>query len=90
MRLIKLRKIGLIYQYVSRVVCAYAHDFWKRTGCALIGACALIRTNTDNELLRIHQKNEESKLKLRSFKISEHINEKGDGPYRGFGYIPSQ
>ena len=27
------------------------------------------------------------KLKLRSFKSSEHINEKGDGPYRGFGYL---
>ena len=26
-------------------------------------------------------------LKLRSFKSSEHINEKGDGPYRDFGYI---
>ena len=26
------------------------------------------------------------KLKLRSFKRSEHINEKGDGPYRGFDY----
>ena len=26
------------------------------------------------------------KLKLRSFKSSEHIFEKGDGPYRGFGY----
>ena len=27
------------------------------------------------------------KIKLRSFKISEHIYEKGDGPYRGFGYL---
>ena len=27
-----------------------------------------------------------NKLKLRSFKSSEHIFEKGDGPYRGFGY----
>ena len=26
------------------------------------------------------------KLKLRSFKSSQHINEKGDGPYRGFDY----
>ena len=26
------------------------------------------------------------KFKLRSFKSSEHINEKGDGPYRGFDY----
>ena len=24
--------------------------------------------------------------KMRSFKSSEHINEKVDGPYRGFGY----
>ena len=27
------------------------------------------------------------KMKLRSFKSSEHINEKGDGSYRGFGYL---
>ena len=27
------------------------------------------------------------KIKLRSFNISEHINEKGDGPYRSFGYL---
>ena len=26
------------------------------------------------------------KLKLRSFKSSEHINEKVDGPYSGFNY----
>ena len=31
-----------------------------------------------------------SKLNLRSFKSSEHINEKGDGPYNGFGYMPRQ
>ena len=27
------------------------------------------------------------KIKLRSFKSSERNNEKGDGPYRGFGYL---
>ena len=27
------------------------------------------------------------KKELRSFKSSEHINEKGDGPYLGFGYL---
>ena len=27
------------------------------------------------------------KIKLRSSKSSEHINEKGDWPYRGFGYL---
>ena len=26
-------------------------------------------------------------IKLSSFKSSEHINEKGDGPCRGFGYL---
>ena len=26
------------------------------------------------------------KIRLRTFKSSEHIFEKGDGPYRGFGY----
>ena len=28
----------------------------------------------------------ENKIKLRSFKSSEHINEKSDRPYGGFGY----
>ena len=28
-----------------------------------------------------------NKIKLRSFKSSEHINEKGDGKYHGFGYL---
>ena len=27
-----------------------------------------------------------NKNKLRSFKSSDHINEKSDGPYRGFNY----
>ena len=27
-------------------MCAYAYVFRKRPGCALIGACVLIRTNT--------------------------------------------
>ena len=27
-----------------------------------------------------------NKIKLRSFKSREHINEKGDEPYRGFDY----
>ena len=28
-----------------------------------------------------------NKNKLRSFQSSERINERGDGPYRGFGYL---
>ena len=28
-----------------------------------------------------------NKNKLRSFKTSEHINEKTDGPFHGFGYL---
>ena len=28
-----------------------------------------------------------TKIKLRSFHSSDHINEKKDGPYRGFGYL---
>ena len=39
-------RIGVKYQYTIRVVCAYAYVFPKRPGCALIGACVLIRTNT--------------------------------------------
>ena len=40
-----MSKIGIKYQYPSRVVCAYAQIFQKRPGCVLIGACVLIRTN---------------------------------------------
>ena len=39
-------KMCIKYQYASPEVCACTHVFWKRQGCALIGACALIRTNT--------------------------------------------
>ena len=39
-------QIGEKYKYAGRAVCAYVHAFRKRPGCALIGACALIRTNT--------------------------------------------
>ena len=39
-------QIAVKYEYASRAVCAYAHIFRKRRGCALIGACALIRMNT--------------------------------------------
>ena len=37
---------GLKYRYVRRAVCAYVHIFQKLPGCAVIGACALIRTIT--------------------------------------------
>ena len=37
--------------------------------------------------LKQHQRTQRIKIKLRSFKSSEHFNEKGDGPYRGFGYL---
>ena len=33
-------------QDIIHAVCAYAQAFRKWPGCALIGACALIRTNT--------------------------------------------
>ena len=39
-------KISIKFQIASQAVCAYAHNLRKRPGCALIGACALIRTNT--------------------------------------------
>ena len=47
-------KIGVNYQYVSRDTFTYEHVFFffffffffkKRLVCAVIGACALIRTN---------------------------------------------
>ena len=37
-------KSDIKYQYVSHAVCAYTHIFQKRPECALIEACALIRT----------------------------------------------
>ena len=39
-------KISVIYWYASRAVCAYTNVFPTLPGCALIGACALIMTNT--------------------------------------------
>ena len=41
--LVFLCLISVKYQYASRTVCAYVYVFRKRPGCALIGACALIR-----------------------------------------------
>ena len=43
LNVVSMCKIGIKYQYLSRVVCAYAQIFQKRPGCVLIGACALIR-----------------------------------------------
>ena len=43
--MVLMYKISVKYQYAGRAGCTYAHDFWKRQGYALIGACALIRTN---------------------------------------------
>ena len=39
-------RIDVKYQYTIRAMCTYARVFRKRPGCALIGPCALIRTNT--------------------------------------------
>ena len=38
--------IGIKWQFASQAVYAYAHDFKKQAGFVLVGACALIRTNT--------------------------------------------
>ena len=46
-------RIDVKYQYNIRAVCAYALVFRKRPGCALIGACALIRTNTVIKLMSL-------------------------------------
>ena len=43
---LSLCRIGVKYQLTISTVCAYARGFRKRTGCALNGACVLIRTNT--------------------------------------------
>ena len=37
--------------------------------------------------IKQHRKPKQNEIKLRSFMSSEHINEKMDGPYRGFGYL---
>ena len=44
----------------------------------------LLATLTDEHVRKIVW---QMKIKLKSFKRSEHINEKRDGPYRGFGYL---
>ena len=46
-------RISVKYQYTIQAVCAFAYVFQKIPGCALIGACALIRTNT---VFGIHRK----------------------------------
>ena len=46
---LSLCRIGVKYQHTFGAVCAYARVFRKRPVCALIGACALIRTNTVNQ-----------------------------------------
>ena len=50
-----LCKIGIKWQFASRAVCAYAHDFRKRPGSTLIGACALIRTNMVPHILTFYE-----------------------------------
>ena len=44
-----MSKICAKYQYASRAVCAYAHIFQNSPGCALIGACALIKNIAKSE-----------------------------------------
>ena len=46
-------KIDVKCQYAGRTLWAYAYVFQKRPGCALIGACVLIRTNAVMCLLRV-------------------------------------
>ena len=48
---ISMPKICINFQLASQAVCVYAHDFRKQPGCALIGACALIRMNTVSKFL---------------------------------------
>ena len=43
---LSLCRIVVKYQHTIGAVGPYAHVFRKPPGCALIGACALIRTNT--------------------------------------------
>ena len=46
------------YKYASRTVCGYANDFRKSPGCALIGACVLIRmnmVNTCNVMITVYE-----------------------------------
>ena len=52
--MVSMCKVCIKYQHaISQKVCAYAHAFRKRPGCALIGACALIRTNTVGQSHRV-------------------------------------
>ena len=38
-------KSNVQFKYASRLVCTHTQVVWKRSGCVLIGACALIKTN---------------------------------------------
>ena len=45
------------------------------------------RVHVEHLFVRAKSKPVSIKIKLTSFKSSEHINQKGDGSYRGFGYL---
>ena len=49
-----------------------------------------IRTSLSDLMLMVDGSYKQKKNKLISFKGSEHIIEKGDGPYRGFGLLKSR
>ena len=49
-----------------------------------------IRTSLSDLMLMVDGSYKQKKIKLISFKGSEHIIEKGDGPYRGFGLLKSR
>ena len=64
-------KIAEKCQYARRAGCAFAHNFRKYPGCALIGACALIRTNT------VNHDNHHDESKTRPHRLSK----LSDGPF---------
>ena len=52
-----------------------------------ISLFTLLFSQQTKQARKCYKLKQEIKLKLRSFKSSEHIDEKGDGPYRGFDFL---
>ena len=81
----------LCFHYTDITICLFS-IFKHFKSPAIFSECTdrfvsdLVGTPEDR-FSRVAAQIQEIKIKLTSFKSSEHINEKGDGPYRGFGYL---
>ena len=90
----------LLYRYYSILYdtqgvrkCMFKRFFIDVLGIRLLNTQNLLslstnkRSNNLNDYRDISAQLLVNTIKLRSLKSDERINEKGDGPYRGFGYL---